>query len=182
MTSPYASDPGDSNNPICCAGWSGSAEGCIDGATEEVDGDPYCAIHGAEARAQRDESERAVGVGLQDLAEKLGLSVEELKARRLERAKCGCDLVQCDPCGQMFPRGEMVNLSAEQSGAAQCDTTCCAACRGADPEDVHPTCETCGSCDECDCNEKPAREPCDACGMVNKCSKNCSYRAEANED
>lgn len=23
---------------------------------------------------------------------------------------------------------------------------------------------------------------CDACGMVNKCSRNCSYRAEANED
>lgn len=68
---------------------------------------------------------------------------------------CSCKLVQCDPCGRMVPIGETLQLGPEESGAAQCDTTACAKCRGGDsPEDVHPTCEDCGSCDACDCEEK----------------------------
>jgi hypothetical protein len=79
-----------------------------------------------------------------------------------ERARCGCPLVSCDPCGKLVPRGETLQLGPEQSGAAQCDTTCCAACRGADPADVHPTCETCGSCDACSCAPDAFAPPTDS--------------------
>lgn len=98
-------------------------------------------------------------------------------------AACGCRLVQCDPCGRMVPRGEVLNLSAEESGAAQCDTTACAKCRGADPQDVHPTCDVCGSCDACAHDTMPAPPPdfddddgleCDECGCCPcECCEEC---------
>ena len=55
----------------------------------------------------------------------------------------------------MVPRGEVADLSPEQSGSAQCDTTACAACRGEEASEVHPTCDACGSCDACDCHAGP---------------------------
>ena len=80
---------------------------------------------------------------------------EPAGAVRATHAPCGCPLVQCDACDRMVPKGESADLSPEQSGSAQCDTTACAYCRGAEASEVHPTCDACGSCDACGCHAAP---------------------------
>lgn len=144
----YAKDPGDTDRVICCASWSAAPapgrDSCDEEATEDVDGDPFCARHAKEARAERLKSEERIGVGIFELP----------WPPPRAKAPCGCDWTYCDACDARVPRGEIAHFGPESSGSAQCDTSCCAACRGADPKDVHPTCETCGSCDVCSCPDK----------------------------